>query len=93
MFAPHFTLLLAEYLTPASVPDWLARWSDIEKAVWEGRAALKRTMYLDIANTEAAAAFQAYMAEVIAPFKTASHPCRRRKMPSSTGYSPRRRRR
>jgi oligoendopeptidase F len=48
----------------------LTRWSDLEKAVWDGRAVRKLAMYRDITNSAAEGAYQTYMTEVMAPFRT-----------------------
>jgi hypothetical protein len=71
-FSSRYAALLAEPLTPASVPAWLARWSDLEKAVWDGRGVRKLAMYKDRTSVAAEGAYRTYLAEVMAPFRMAS---------------------
>jgi oligoendopeptidase F len=70
--APHYDVLLAERLTPASVFAWLKRWSDLQQQVWEGRAALKRDRARDLLNETAQQAYQRFVETVFAPFQVAN---------------------
>ncbi|MDP9373717.1 MAG: oligoendopeptidase F, partial [Chloroflexota bacterium] len=69
---PRFTALLREDLTPERVPDWLARWSDLQKIVWETRAGLKRDRLRDLTDEAAGRAWGRFVEEVFAPFQVAN---------------------
>ncbi len=71
ILGPQFDALLHQPLTPASVQDWLRRWSDLEKHVWEARASLKRAKSWNMADAETHAEFQRFAAEVFGPFEVA----------------------
>src|SRR5450631_243366 len=66
---PLFAALLQEDLTAQQVPSWLNRWSDLEKALWEARAHLKRDSSWDETNIAAQNAFQRFTEEVFSPYQ------------------------
>ncbi len=69
---PRFAALLHEDLTPERVPDWLVRWSDLQKIVWETRAGLKRDRLCDLTDEAAGRAWGRFVEEVFAPFQVAN---------------------
>ncbi len=69
---PHFAALREDELTAEAVPAWLARWSDLQRAVWEARAALKRDRLRDLTDEAADRAFARFTSEVMAPFEAAN---------------------
>lgn len=71
--APLYDALLAEELTPARIPDWLRRWSDLQQQVWEARAGLKRDRSRDVTNAVAQQAFERFVEGVFSPFHVANH--------------------
>jgi oligoendopeptidase F len=70
--ASHYDALLAEPLSPANVPAWLKRWSDLQQQVWEGRAGLKRDRARDLLNEAAQQAYQHFGENVFGPFRVAN---------------------
>jgi oligoendopeptidase F len=69
--APHFAALQAEPLAAERVPAWLARWSDLEKQVWEARAGLKAARSRDERDATAQAAWATFVETVFTPFEAA----------------------
>ena len=69
---PQYAALQAEALTAAGVPDWLRRWSDLDRQVWEERAGLKRDRSRDARDTAAESAYQTFVGAVFGPFQLAT---------------------
>ncbi len=69
---PQYAALQAAALTAAGVHDWLRRWSDLERIVWEVRAGLKRDRLRDVRDAAADAAYQTFVAGVFGPFQIAT---------------------
>ena len=63
---PQFDALAAQPLTAGSVGDWLTRWSDLLKHIYEAGAQAERAKSEDTTNTEAETAYLHYV-EHIAP--------------------------
>ncbi len=72
MLGPQYAALQAEPLPAAGVPDWLRRWSDLERIVWEERAGLKRDRARDVRDAAAEAAYQQFVETVFGPFQIAT---------------------
>ncbi len=69
---PAFTELSAESLTDEALPEWLHRWSNLEKQVWEMRAGLKRANLHDVTNEIAQVAFQQFVEGDFSNFRSAN---------------------
>ncbi len=69
---PRYAGLREADLVPEDVPGWLARWSDLQKQVWEARAALKRDRSRDLTARAAHDAFRRFVDEVMVPFEAAN---------------------
>lgn len=65
--APHYAALRDTELTPALIPDWLQRWSDLERIVWDARAWHKRARARDTRDVAARDAFQRFVETVFTP--------------------------
>src|SRR5262245_58062384 len=84
---PLFAALLAEDLSPERVPDWLRRWSDLEKLVWEMRAGLKKAKSWDVTDEAARQRFNDFTAGTFSHFKIANQSLKL-KLLSIPGYTP-----
>ena len=65
----QYAVLRNETLAAAEVPDWLERWSDLEKSVLETWTLLKRPAYRDTSNQEAVQAYEAFTQQVFSTHK------------------------
>ena len=65
----QYGLLENEELVAAGVPDWLERWSDLEKTVLETWTLLKRPAYWDTSNQEAVQAYEAFTQQMFSTHK------------------------
>ena len=72
-FEPHYQALLHETLTRANLSEWLHRWSELEKHVWEMRAGFKRARSRNIEDESARQAYQQFTHEIFTPFQEVSH--------------------
>ncbi|MDQ2713347.1 MAG: M3 family metallopeptidase [Chloroflexota bacterium] len=72
-FEPHYQALLHETLTPAQLSEWLHRWSELEKHVWELRAGFKRARSRNFEDESARQAYQRFTDEIFVPFQEISH--------------------
>ncbi len=64
-FEPRYAVLLGEDLNPEAISDWLFRWSELEKSVWEGRAVRKRAKYRDANDAAAQREYNEYVEDVL----------------------------
>lgn len=72
-FAMAFDSLRRHPPTSGTISQWLARWSDAEKAIWEARAGLKRIYLRDETDETAHTAYQTFMADVFPAYHHAQH--------------------
>lgn len=72
-FKPHYQALLHETFTPATLSEWLHRWSELEKHVWELRSGFKRARSQNIEDESARQAYQRFHEEIFGPFQEISH--------------------
>ncbi len=69
---PHYAALRDADLGPKDLPAWLARWSELQKRVWEARATLKRDRSRDLTDRAAHDTFLRFADEVMVPFEIAN---------------------
>jgi oligoendopeptidase F len=68
---PAFDALEQENLTPERVPDWLLRWSTLEKTLAEANSALYRTMTENTLDETAERAYLNFNDSIVPPWKIA----------------------
>ena len=84
---PHYRALLQGQLTAAEVPAWLGRWSDLEEAMQEARAATFRAMTENTADTAAEAGYQ-HLVIVINPLAEQQRQALKQKLLAVAAFEP-----
>lgn len=69
---PLFTALLEKGLTPQQIPEWIEKWSELEKTVWEIRAGFKRDRSRDETSDITQKAYQNFVEEIFIPYQSKS---------------------
>jgi len=84
---PLFDALAAEELMPGGVGNWLLRWSDLLKVIYEAGARAERAKSEDTTDTEAEAAFLHHIETVVPQTEVASQALKT-KLLAVPGYVP-----
>lgn len=85
--SPHFDALIAENLTPESVPGWLARWSALECVIGEGAVRAERAVAENTADEAAEKRFLHFV-QAIGPRSEVKAQALKNKLLAVDGYTP-----